>query len=66
MSATERPIQDSLRDAAKNPGGWDVPGLLEDAANKIDELTAIIDEIDRLDDLRRAEEFGVGGVLPVR
>ncbi len=34
----EKPLQDSLRDAAKNPKGWDVPGLLNDAASKLDDF----------------------------
>ena len=33
----------SLRSAAKNPFGWDVSGLLEDAAAELDAMQATID-----------------------
>ena len=33
-------IQESLRSAARNPENWDVPGLLNDAADRLDDLEA--------------------------
>lgn len=37
-------LQDNLRAASVRPGSWDVPGLLQDAANKLDELTQDAEE----------------------
>lgn len=43
MSVKEpKPIQGSLRDAAKSPDQWDVPGLLSDAADNLDVFEAFV------------------------
>jgi hypothetical protein len=36
---TDMQIVEFLRRAARNPGSWDVPGLLLDAADRIEKIT---------------------------
>jgi hypothetical protein len=40
---TDKEIVDSLRKAARRPETWDVPGLLGDAADRIEKITAAKD-----------------------
>ena len=37
-----RPLQIALRDAAKHPESWDLPGLLNDAADNLDETAVAL------------------------
>jgi len=43
MSAMK--FTDALRGAAKSPDSWDVPGLLNDAADSIDHLRRYVDAL---------------------
>lgn len=44
MTKADEQLVDSLRHAAKRPESWDVPGLLQDAADRIKILA---DELNR-------------------
>lgn len=50
MSQLSQSLQQSLRDAATKPDSWDVPGLMADAANRIDELERLFGKAMKLID----------------
>ena len=53
MTQTRTEFTANLRHAAKHPEDWDVPGLLEEAADQFSDLLVQIDFLER--DLRDLE-----------
>lgn len=45
VSNSTMTLSDKLRAAAKHPDSWDVPGLLEDAANFVDATLQTCDSV---------------------
>jgi len=49
-------LSEKLRSAAKSPDNWDVPGLLEDAANFVDATLATCESVGRGLELLKSQQ----------
>ena len=57
-------LSEKLRSAARSPEGWDVPGLLEDAANFVDATLQTCESVGRgLDALKSGQPLTHAAML---